>query len=253
MDILRGVVDLIEQRNVLIALVGQRDSGTFGKRHRQPDIHAGVSAQRVHGREIWRNLAVGGPMKSPMGHSMLGCVCPSHQARITSDRRFVGLLAVVIQMDRAGTVDVTELDLLAGLEGRCGGPFAARPQIAGRLAALSCGTRGVLKTNRPGDQPRIETIGLSHKASLVGRPVASQFAADPGGNQSPETGTKHEAHYSLVGHHKSFLSRFADRLGRTPARQRHYTEHAAQHNQKGVSSPTCGQRRRQTPVRRTSG
>ncbi len=42
------VVDLIEQRNVLFAFVGQRDFRTFVERHGQPDIHAGISAQRVY-------------------------------------------------------------------------------------------------------------------------------------------------------------------------------------------------------------
>jgi hypothetical protein len=40
------------------------------------------------------------PMKSPMGHSMLGCAWPSHQARITTLRRLAGLLGPVIQMCR---------------------------------------------------------------------------------------------------------------------------------------------------------
>ena len=160
------VVDLVEDRRGLAALdrvlVGDGHFHPLDKRHRKPDVHPGRRTHRVDRRVIRHHLAVGEAEEiahRTLDAGMFLAVVPAaqHQGPKILRAAAGGHPDVA---DCARALDVAKLDRLARLDRPAGRALPPHAQSAGRLAALARCAGGVLETDRAGNQPRVEQIGL---------------------------------------------------------------------------------------------
>ncbi len=155
------VVDLVEERDGLGALVGERDFGALRERHRQPDVAAAGGSDRVHGRLIGHDLAVGEAKEvadRALDAGMLLTVPPgANQQRALGSGILVRCYPDVA--DRARPCDVAQLDFFAGLDGARRSSLARGTQAAGRLTAVTRLAGRVLKGDRARHQAGVQVIG----------------------------------------------------------------------------------------------
>ena len=139
MLVAQGVGDLVEERHRLVALVGEGELRPLGERHGQPEVHAGTRPDRVDGRAIGHDLAVGEAEEIAHGAldaRVLLAFPPGAEHQSRGGRPDDG--CVVSQMWRIvpGPSMSQSWTVSPGLMSLRAGPCGRRPERAGRLPAF---------------------------------------------------------------------------------------------------------------------